>query len=240
MRFTRAFWHNHGVEVPRLRVIGKLESPFRQKFATPRQPNLVPAARAVLRLDPKLEPEHAFRGLEEFSHVWLLFWFHLNTNKKYSPVVHPPRLKGRTIGVFASRAPHRPNPVGLTLARLVRVEKDALHLSGVDLVDGTPILDVKPYVPQYDAVPEAKSGWIDRNEFTALEVKFELELEPELRDVIFQALSQDPRNPRDRAQRADGKKLYFLVGDVDVCFSIEGKTATVHSVERNSKRPPGR
>lgn len=228
------------MEIPRLRVIGRLESPYRQKFATPRQPGLVPAVRSRLRIDPRLEPEHALRGLEEFSHVWLLFWFHLNTNKAYRPVVHPPRLKGRTIGVFASRSPHRPNPVGLTVARLERVEKGTLHLSGVDLVDGTPILDVKPYVPRYDSLPGARSGWLERHEFEPLEVRFEVELEPELREVIAQTLATDPRNPRDRAQRAEGKDLYFLLGDIDVRFSIRGRTATVHGVERGSKRKPGR
>ena len=223
-----------------IRPIGHIESPYRQKFATPRQPGLVPAARAVLRLDPKLEPEHALRGLEEFSHVWLIFWFHLNTNKLYHPVVHPPRLRGRTIGVFASRAPHRPNPIGLTAAKLEGVEKDGVLLSGVDLIDGTPILDLKPYVPQYDALPHAHSGWIARKEFSTLDVVFELDLEPELREVIAQTLSSDPRNPRDRAQLKEGKILYFLLGDVDVCFSIRGRTATVHSIERGSKRKPGR
>lgn len=234
---------------PVLRVIGRIESPFRQKFTTPRQPGLAPTALSRLRLDPALAPRDALRGLSEFSHVWLLWQFHLNTNKAYRPVVHPPRLKGRTVGVFATRSPHRPSPIGLTLARLERVEDDCLVLSGLDLIDGTPIVDLKPYIPEYDHAPGARVGWVGRVEPERLEVRFSplalrglaAAADPAaLEKLIVEVLSSDPRNPRDRAQRREGKELGFLLGDVDVCFRIDGRTAVVLLVEPGSKRKPTR
>src|SRR3989338_8020306 len=121
-------------EAPGLKIIGVLESCFQEKFGTPRQPHLVPGSFARLKIYPEYAPEHSLSGLSEFSHVWLLSWFHLATNKSFHPKIHPPRLKGGKIGVFASRSPHRPNPVGLSLTKLERVEKDTLYLSGIDLI----------------------------------------------------------------------------------------------------------
>lgn len=226
---------------PLLRAIGTLESCFKEKFGTPRQPQLVTASRARLRVKKEFIPEQSLVGLSEFSHVWLLAYFHLNTNKAFLSTVHPPRLKGKTVGVFASRSPHRPSPVGLSLARLLAVEGDTLHLAEVDLVDGTPILDVKPYIPAYDSLPQASPGWTERAgprelavdwEPSALQEALRLEKKgtPHLVRLIEQVLRQDLRNPRDRSQMKDGKVLGFFVYDLDVHYEVREGTARVLDV----------
>ena len=226
-----------------LRVIGVLRSCFREKFGTPRQPHLAPAATASLTVSAEHVPAQSLVGLERFSHVWLLSWFHLNTNKRYLPKVHPPRLKGGSIGLFASRSPHRPNPIGLSLARLLRVEGDTLHLSGIDLVDGTPILDLKPYIPESDCVPGASAGWTRDAPVRSFKVAFAPKALSDIaaaeerlktggvRTLLAQLLRQDIRNPRDRAQGAEGRDLGFFLHDFEARFSVRGGTATVLRLE---------
>lgn len=249
-------------EIPKLKIIGVLESCFQEKFGTPRQPQLVPGSWARLTVYPQYAPEYSLSGLSEFSHVWLISWFHLNTNKRFLPKIHPPRLKGGKIGVFASRSPHRPNSLGLSLVKLERVEKDTLILSGIDLVSGTPILDIKPYLPGADTAEEPRSGWLPGNLFPELKVVFS---GPALKDIeavdplggdkfgllITGALRHDPRNARDRTQMKDGKVLEFFLWNQLVRFSITGNTAVVLRVEAAKKfekrfrrekppsRPPG-
>ncbi|MBI4424920.1 MAG: tRNA (N6-threonylcarbamoyladenosine(37)-N6)-methyltransferase TrmO [Elusimicrobia bacterium] len=230
-----------------LRPIGTLRSCFREKFGTPRQAQLAPEATATLRVAPEHRPEQSLEGLERFSHVWLLSYFHLNTNKKPLPKVHPPRLKGRTVGLFASRSPHRPNPLGLSLARLVKVEADTLHLAGIDLVDGTPILDVKPYLPEADGAPQASAGWTADEPFATLAVAFTPRARAEvaaaearlglrgLERLLAAVLSQDIRNPRDRAQSAEGLDLGFFLHDFEARFSVAAGTATVLRLETGTK-----
>lgn len=222
-----------------IRVIGHLKSCFREKFGTPRQPLLAPGATASLTIAKEFLPEHALAGLDRFTHVWLISYFHLNTNKMIRPKIHPPRLKGESVGLFASRSPHRPSPIGLSLARLVRVEGGTIHLAGIDLVDGTPILDIKPYIPEWDSVPEASSGWVKDAPFPVLEVKFAPSArtdikEAEIRlninglgDLLGTILSQDLRNPRDKSQMKDGLELGFFLYDFDCHFSVSKGTATV-------------
>lgn len=222
-----------------MRVIGVLCSPFREKFGTPRQGNLAPGACATLMISDEFTPEQSLIGLEGFSHVWLLSAFHLNTNKKFLPKVHPPRLKGRTVGLFASRSPHRPSPVGLTLARLVKVEGDTLHLAGVDLIDGTPILDVKPYIPESDAAPDATAGWTAEAPFPTLKVEFSAQAQEDvaaaearagragLSALLTEILRHDLRNHRDRAQMKDGLELGFFLHDFEARFAVRGGTVTV-------------
>jgi tRNA-Thr(GGU) m(6)t(6)A37 methyltransferase TsaA len=226
-----------------VRAIGVLESCFKEKFGTPRQPQLVPSSTAKLTVRKEFIPEQSLKGLSEFSHVWLLSWLHLNTNKKFKSTVHPPRLKGGTVGVFASRSPHRPSPIGLSLARLDRVEKDTLFLSQIDLVDGTPILDVKPYIPSYDLAESPRAGWTERVERAAFEVRFsesaladlarlEKSRAEQTRRLISEVLSQDLRNPRDRSQLAEGKPLEFFIHDLEVRFEVRGGAAFVEGVGR--------
>ena len=184
--------------------IGYLRSCFKEKFAIPRQPRLAPAARGVLELLPPFDSAEAVAGLEQVSHVWLLFLFHKALETQPRLRVRPPRLGGnRMVGVFATRATHRPNGIGQSVVKLDRVEPGRLLVSGIDLLDGTPIIDIKPYVPYADALPEA------RNEMAAdapdmIEVQWSesglqqahLEarrLAEPVVELIEQCLAQDPR-----------------------------------------------
>jgi tRNA-Thr(GGU) m(6)t(6)A37 methyltransferase TsaA len=222
-----------------LKIIGTLKSCFREKFGTPRQPHLVPGATATLKIARQYQPEQSLVGLERFSHVWLISYFHLNTNTRFSAKVHPPRLQGETIGLFASRSPHRPSPIGLSVARLVKVDGDTLHLACIDLVDGTPILDAKPYVPESDSFPDASAGWTKDAPFPSLKVAFEGQaLEDiaaaekrlktkDLARLLSDILSQDLRNPRDRSQLKDGVELGFFLHDFDAHYAVREGVAIV-------------
>ena len=184
--------------------VGYLRSCFKEKFAIPRQPRLAPAARGVLELLPPFNTGEAVDGLQQVSHVWLLFLFHQALEEKPRLKVRPPRLGGnQSIGVFASRATHRPNGIGQSVVRLEKVEAGRLWLSGIDLLDGTPILDIKPYVPYADCVDNAHNGIAEAAPATipvdwqpeALEQAREhaLRLNEPLVELIEQCLAQDPR-----------------------------------------------
>lgn len=185
--------------------IGFIDSCFKDKFGTPRQPGLVKQAWARLKIRPDLQPEESLQGLEGFSHVWLVWVFHQNKSARFHSKVHPPRLGGKTMGLFATRSPHRPNPIGLSLVELISVEKDGIIVAGADLVDGTPILDIKPYLPEVEAIPDARTGWPKEVEKEQIEVQFEAEAEqllqdwqkrlPDrpLREIIEETLKLDPR-----------------------------------------------
>ena len=227
-------------------MIGVLESCFKEKFGTPRQSLLVPGSLAKLRIYPQYFPGHALAGLSQFSHVWLISWFHLNTNKAFHPKIHPPRLRGGKIGVFASRSPHRPNPLGLSLAKLERITDETLYLSGIDLINGTPILDIKPYLPFSDAATDPLSGWVPDNSFPELKVTFSAHAlndigmkspseRLDLRRLISDTLRHDPRNMRDATQMKDGAELEFFLCDREVHFTVTGDTATVSRVETAGK-----
>ncbi|XP_014669685.1 PREDICTED: nef-associated protein 1-like [Priapulus caudatus] len=145
----------------KMEPIGHIKSWFKTKNGTPRQPTICSLSRGVLNIDKSVfnNPEHSLAGIEEFSHIWIIFVFDRNDGRHLRAKVKPPRLNGKRVGVFATRSPHRPNPIGLTLAKLDRVEGATLHLSGLDILDGTTVLDVKPYVPEYDrpgSVPESR------------------------------------------------------------------------------------
>ena len=139
--------------------IGYLESCYTDKFGTPRQPGLVEHSWARLKISRQWQPEDSLQGIEGFSHLWLVFVFHKNDNARFHAKVHPPRLGGETMGVFATRSPHRPNPIGLSLVKLIKREGDSILLSGIDLIEGTPILDLKPYLPEVEAKTDARGGW---------------------------------------------------------------------------------
>jgi tRNA (adenine37-N6)-methyltransferase len=145
-----------------LNPIGYIQTEFDHRFGTPRQGSLAPHSQAVFELEPIWREKGMFSALEGFSHVWLISIFHQNTSSRNPSKIHPPRLLGESVGVMASRSPHRPNSIGLTLAKLERVEGDKLWLSGVDLVDGTPLLDIKPYLSEADRPVEFSCGWTDQ------------------------------------------------------------------------------
>lgn len=184
--------------------VGFVRSCFKEKFAIPRQPQLAPAARGVLELVPPFDTGEAVAGLEQSSHVWLLFLFHQALEDKPRLKVRPPRLGGNaSVGVFATRATHRPNGIGQSVVRLEKVEPGRLLLSGIDLLDGTPVLDIKPYVPYADSVSEASNQMASAPpESIAVEWgksalpqahEHALRLGEPLVELIEQCLAQDPR-----------------------------------------------
>ncbi|WP_350298204.1 tRNA (N6-threonylcarbamoyladenosine(37)-N6)-methyltransferase TrmO [Pseudomonas putida] len=184
--------------------VGIVHSCFKEKFAIPRQPQLAPAARGILELLPPFDQGDAVEGLEQVSHVWLLFLFHQALEEKPRLKVRPPRLGGnKSMGVFATRATHRPNGIGQSVVRLEGVEPGRLLLSGIDLLDGTPVLDIKPYVPYADSIAGASNQmanaapvaiavqWADNALLQARE--HALRLSEPLVELIEQCLAQDPR-----------------------------------------------
>lgn len=219
----------------------------------------MPGASAHLSIAREFLPEHSLIGLSRFSHVWLISFFHLNTNKKFLPKVHPPRLQGDTVGLFASRSPHRPSPIGLSLARLVKISGNTIHLAGIDLVDGTPILDVKPYIPEWDIARHATSGWTADARFPSLKAAFS---ERALQDIraaekrlsltgvralLADILAQDLRNPRDRSQNKEGLELGFFLHDFEVRFAVRRGRALVRCLltgtvmhKKDRRAPPKR
>lgn len=210
-----------------LSPIGIVHSCFKEKFAIPRQPQLAPAAKGWIELSPPYNSPQAVAGLEKVSHIWLTFIFHKNipaerncseqglTNEKHIRV-RPPRLGGNEkLGVFASRATHRPNPIGQSVVKLDKIENGQLHISGLDLLDGTPILDIKPYVPYADIITDASNAIADKAP-ELLQVNFtdqtlqqakeqQQTLQQSLIELIEQMLAQDPRPAY---QALDKKRIY--------------------------------
>lgn len=185
--------------------IGQIESCYPDKFGTPRQPGLTPSSMAKISFHKEWQPQNSLQGLQDYSHLWVVFVFHLNKNKSFHAKVHPPRLQGESMGVFATRSPHRANPIGLSLVKIEKIEDDAIYISGVDLVNGTPVIDIKPYLPQVESIPEAKSGWSGSAEIPNVKVQWTDEqiklvqqwslriAQPSLQQLIEETLAQDPR-----------------------------------------------
>lgn len=221
-----------------MRPIAHIHSDFATKFGIPRQSGVVGSLQAEIIFEPEFRSRDAVRGLEAFSHIWLIWEFSENVRADWSPTVRPPRLGGNVrMGVFATRAPFRPNPIGLSAVRLERVELHpldgpVLHLSGVDLVDGTPILDIKPYVPLADCIPEASEGFT-AVPYERLDVEipesFGGSMSPEERSALEDTLSLDPR-PQ---YQDDPERVYgLLFSGWEVKFKVEGKRLCVLSLER--------
>lgn len=231
-----------------LKPIGWLRADFKQKFGTPRQGSLAKNSRAYVELAPEWKGRGIFSGLEGFSHLWIISFLHLSITKRQRGKVHPPRLQGRKIGVMASRSPHRPNNIGLTLARIVSCEGDELKLAEVDLVENTPILDMKPYLAQADRPAEFSGGWTDhvkvnlrRCEFTpqALEEIEQLVKAKKVEDskrlisLIEEMLVQDPRPPA-YLDRKDALFAVWVAG-LNVMFRFHEKMFTVTHIEPAQK-----
>jgi tRNA-Thr(GGU) m(6)t(6)A37 methyltransferase TsaA len=217
--------------------VATTRSCFRDKFAVPRQPGLTRHAWAELVIEPPFNREDAFRGLETCSHLWLTFQFHQAVRADWRPVVRPPRLGGnRKVGVFASRSPFRPNSLGLSVVRnegLVRRDGELrLRIRDHDLIEGTPILDIKPYLPFADSVPDARIGWAGEAAPERLPVRFSAEAQaqiaalpgeryPDLKGLIEDVTSYDPR-PSFRRGRQDEERVYGAhLYDLNVRFRFE-------------------
>jgi tRNA-Thr(GGU) m(6)t(6)A37 methyltransferase TsaA len=240
--------------VPELvcRPIGVVHSPFRERAEAPRQP-AASEARGTIELYPDSGFEHALSDLETWSHLWVLFWFHLNQG--FRPKVLPPR-SARRRGVFSTRSPHRPNPIGLSAVRLERVNGLVLEVSGLDMLDGTPVLDLKPYVAYTDAVSDAGNGWLSgaldpaaafmvefsdeaERQIAYLHETFGVELEAPIRAVLALGPQAHPyrRIRRDRSNGAkDAETLVLAVKDWRARFVVEGPRIVVLAV-RSGYRP---
>jgi tRNA-Thr(GGU) m(6)t(6)A37 methyltransferase TsaA len=221
-----------------LRPIGVVRSPWKEKFAIPRQSGLARGVESIVELDREWIPAEALRGLEGVSHVWLVCWFHESLADGWRPTVRPPRLGGSVrLGVFATRSPHRPNPISLSLVRLLAVDDRRLRISEADLLDGTPVLDIKPHLPWAEQPEHARCEWAgaapDRLEVHfAAQAEAEIATHPEaavLRRVIVESLCWDPRPS---SQRDDPTRTFAVaLLDVDVRFRVDAAGVEVLTIE---------
>lgn len=220
-----------------VKPIAYIRSDYKEKFGIPRQSGRAPSLLARIVFTPEYRNEDALRGIEGFSHLWLLFDFSATREKGFSPTVRPPRLGGnKRVGVFASRSPFRPNHIGLSCVKLVAVEKTdegaTLVVSGADLLDNTPILDIKPYLPYADCHVEATGGYTAETEWKKLTVYFQdglLEKIPkEKRTGLCECLEEDPRP----SYQDDPTRVYGMAFDCfQVRFTVDGDVLTVVAIE---------
>ena len=219
-----------------MRPIAHIHTCYHEKFGVPRQSGLIDSPATVV-FGPEYSDPESFRGIEEFSHLWLIWLFSGNSPGTWSPTVRPPRLGGnRRVGVFASRSPFRPNPIGMSCVRLDAVEHTAqhgtvLHVSGADMTDNTPILDIKPYIPYADSIPGAKGGYAAERPGAVLKVSDPdgvLEDIPESgRRIIVSVIELDPRP----AYHSDPGRVYGMtLAGYDIHFRVDGDEATIISV----------
>ena len=214
-----------------MKIIARIHSDFREKFGIPRQSGLVEELEAYIVFEPEYRNMDAFRGLEDFSHLWIIWQFSESVRDEWSPTVRPPRLGGNErMGVFATRSPFRPNEIGLSSVKIQKIEKHKtmgpiIHVSGADLLDGTPIFDIKPYLPHVDSHPEAKGGFADEYKDYHLEVEIpQLLLEKipgEKREALKGVLANDPRP----SYQKDSERMYGMnFSGYEVSFKVaEGK-----------------
>ena len=226
--------------------IGTLHSCYSEKFGIPRQPGLVKSATATLELLPPFNMPDALRGLEEFSHLWIVFLFHQSARDQWKATVRPPRLGGNDrVGVFASRSNFRPNPIGLSVVELKKIEGTTLHLAGGDFLDETPVLDIKPYIPYADSIPHASGAFAaaapepeNRVDFSSEAEQSVQQLEnknrPALRQLIADMLTYNPRPAYqgDDPERVWGTTLF----DLDVKWTQSGSMVRVLEVGVQSRK----
>ncbi len=235
-------------------IIGHMHSPYREKFGIPRQPNLVQVESYIEMAEP-YNDILAFDGIEDFSHLWLLWQFHENKNQdnslnqmsKFRPQVRPPRLGGnQKIGVFATRSMYRPSPIGLSVVRFLRIEKQAksvrLYVMGSDLLHGTPILDIKPYIQYSDSIADSQSGyaqqepirkivlWTETAQSQQQQLLKQRILDKKIFDELEQVLSLDPRP----AYQNDAERVYGMCfSELNIRFTVDDRNVTVLAVEQS-------
>lgn len=210
-----------------MKIIARIHNDFPTKFGIPHQSNRLSALKATIVFEPEYRVAEAFRGLEDYDYIWLIWQFSEAVRENWSPTVRPPRLGGNTrMGVFATRSPFRPNSLGLSSVRLEEIEYHpdlgpVLHISGADLMDGTPIYDIKPYLPYVDSHPEAKGGFTDHIEEHILKVEFPEELLQKIpesqREALIEVLANDPRP---RYQKNPERVYGIAYGENDVHFKV--------------------
>lgn len=225
------------MEILPMKVIARMKSDFPTKFGIPRQSGLVDALESTIVFEPEFRNPDTLRGLEGFSHLWIIWQFSGAVKENWSPTVRPPRLGGNTrMGVFATRSPFRPNPIGLSSVKILGIEQTkehgtVVHVAGADLMDGTPILDIKPYIPYGDCHPDAVGGFTDTAGDFLLKVEFPQELLEKLpenkRNACVEVLSHDPRPSYQR----NPDRVYGLgFAGFDIRFRVEEDTLYVIEV----------
>jgi len=225
-------------ELSQLKIIAHIRSDFSEKFGIPRQSGLVEELKATVVLEPEFRNPDALRGLEGFSHLWLIWQFSKAVRQEWSPTVRPPRLGGNErMGVFATRSPFRPNPIGLSCVKLDGVELHpelgpVIHVAGADLLDGTPIYDIKPYLPYADCKPDAVGGFAAAPKEATLQVMCPDELlarvPTDRRAALLGVLAQDPRP----SYQNDPEREYGMgFAGYNVRFTVEQETLTVHEID---------
>lgn len=235
-----------------LTPIGIVRSPFREKFGVPRQAGLAPAALARVELYPPYDEAAAVVGLEAFSHVWLIFHFHHTEAQGWRSTVRPPRLGGNAkVGVYASRSPFRPNPLGLSAVELLGIERQggrlSLRIAGADLIDGTPVFDIKPYLTYADSLPDARSGFAEAAPAAKGEVRFSPAAKaalaarrtsfPQLEQLIQQVLQADPR-PAYRNGAPEARRYGMRLLDFDLRWRVEERGVVVEALAEIGGSPP--
>ena len=225
-----------------IQVIARMKSDFPTKFGIPRQSGLVQKLRSTIIFEPEFRNADALRGLEDFSHLWIIWQFSEAVRSDWSPTIRPPRLGGNTrLGVFATRSPFRPNSLGLSSVKILGLEHTAkhgtvIHVAGADLMDGTPIFDIKPYVPYSDCHPEASGGFTDTADDFLLDVNIPdvlLQMLPEEKhEAVLGILSHDPRPSYQRKP----ERIYGIsFAGFDIRFQVQDKTLTVVEIQEDTK-----
>ena len=221
-----------------MQIIARMKSDFPSKFGIPRQSGLVEQLRSTIIFEPEFRVEDALRGLEDFSHLWIIWQFSEAVRSDWSATVRPPRLGGNTrMGVFATRSPFRPNALGLSSVKILGLEQTkefgtVIHVAGADLMDGTPIFDIKPYIPYSDCHTDATGGFTDTAADFLLDVDFPADflrqIPEEKRQALLGVLSHDPRP----SYQQDSQRIYGLTfGGFNIRFQVHDKCLTVLSVE---------
>ena len=222
-----------------INIIARMHSDFSTKFGIPRQSGLVEELRSTIVFEPEYRNADALRGIEDFSHLWIIWQFSEAVRSGWSPTVRPPRLGGNTrMGVFATRSPFRPNNLGLSCVKLLGVEETVefgtvIHVGGADLMDGTPIFDIKPYIPYADCKPDATGGFTDTAGDFLLHVVFPEELLAMLpQDKQQAAVSVLSHDPRPSYQRQTGRVYGLTFAGYDIRFTVADDVLTVEAVEK--------
>jgi tRNA-Thr(GGU) m(6)t(6)A37 methyltransferase TsaA len=229
--------------------IGRVNSPYKEKFAIPRQPGLVSAAKGSIFLIDNANNEELLRGIEQFSHLWVLFIFHGTAQQGWKPLVRPPRLGGnKKLGVLATRSTFRPNPIGMSVVKLENIEQQnkqlIINISGLDFLDQTPVIDIKPYIPYSDSIIGAQAGFAQQQPFQALSITFSKQAQQEARKYqqvyadlplfIEQVLAQDPR-PAYKKQQEDTKIYGMILYDLNILWQAQSSIEiTVLSISKIS------
>lgn len=222
-----------------MEIIARIRCDFPSKFGLPRQSGLAEHLRAAVVFEPEYRRPEALRGIEGFSHLWLIWGFHRAERSGWSPTVRPPRLGGNErVGVFATRSPFRPNPIGLSCVRLEAVEYGGaegpvLIVSGADMMDGTPVYDIKPYIAYADAHPEATGGFTAERSWQPLRVELPQAVPPELSKDQLEALKEIlAQDPRPAYQRGEERSYGFAYAGCEVRFRVSGDVLTVEKITR--------